>query len=101
MSYNGNIAESYRVAGNYAARTLKGERPADLPVKQSTRIEMMINLKTVALGKGSPEPLLRGLMRFDRPLFYFLSQRENGAVLGRSKRLNRLGDCEEREIARF
>jgi ABC-type uncharacterized transport system substrate-binding protein len=59
VSYGGNIRDSHRQAGVYTARILKGEKPANLPVQQVTKVELTINLKTAkALGITVPNTLI-------------------------------------------
>jgi putative tryptophan/tyrosine transport system substrate-binding protein len=59
MSYGANISDAYRLAGTYAGRILNGDSPADLPVQQSVKVELVLNLKTAkALALAVPQSIL-------------------------------------------
>ena len=59
MSYGADLADAYRLAGIYTGRILKGDKPADLPVQQSMKVELAVNLKTAkTLGLTVPQSVL-------------------------------------------
>jgi putative tryptophan/tyrosine transport system substrate-binding protein len=59
VSYGASLADAFRLAGSYVGRILKGDKPADLPVQQSTKIELIINMKAAkTLGLIVRETLL-------------------------------------------
>ena len=59
MSYGADVTDAYRLTGNYTGQVLKGDKPADLPVQQATKVELIINLKTAkTLGLNVPNTLI-------------------------------------------
>jgi len=59
MSYGSSLRDALRLVGNYTRRLLKGERPADLPVQQAVKIELVVNLKTAkTVGLTLPTEIL-------------------------------------------
>ena len=59
LSYGSSETEYYRLVGTYAGKVLKGDKPANLPIQQSTKVELILNLKTAnTLGITVPLPLL-------------------------------------------
>ena len=61
MSYGFNVGEVYRELGRYAGRMLNGEKPADLPIIQPTKFELVINLKAAKAMNFEFPPLIRAL----------------------------------------
>jgi putative ABC transport system substrate-binding protein len=59
MSYGGSITDAYRLAGTYVGRILKGEKPSNLPVQQSTKAELFINLTAArSMGIAFPQSIM-------------------------------------------
>ena len=59
MSYGTSLADGWRLAGVYASKILRGAKPADLPIQNAVKVELVINMKTArALGLTVPLPLL-------------------------------------------
>ena len=58
LCYGGDVTVAYRVAGNYTGRVLKGDKPADLPVQQNTKVELIITKTAKALGLNIPNTLI-------------------------------------------
>jgi ABC-type uncharacterized transport system substrate-binding protein len=61
MNYGADIREQFRQAGSYAARILRGEKPADMPVQRPTKLAFVLNLKTARALGIEPSPMLLSL----------------------------------------
>jgi putative tryptophan/tyrosine transport system substrate-binding protein len=61
MNYGADIREQFRLAGSYAARILRGENPADMPVQRPTKLAFVLNLKTARALGIEPSPMLLSL----------------------------------------
>jgi ABC transporter substrate binding protein len=85
LSYGGSLTDSYRLAGRYAGRVLNGEKPTDLPVQQSTKVEMFLNLRTAkTLGITVRFAPVGPCRRGDRTKRTFYARRRMSGLGGRA-----------------